>query len=331
MNRNTTRSAFTLIELLVVIAIVALLITILLPALTSARRAGYTTVSASNLKQLANGIAAYGNENKDSLVNPFDAKMRTLYTGRAWCNIITRRTINNPGGGVTYWAFDDAGYASEMFAFHWASLLMDYVAPGQLRSRVQFAPGDRTVLDRFNSYSSTNLENTIWDGSYVYSPTMWLAHERYQGTGLPPLSATTTSERYWRRNRFDHVVLPWGKVMLWERFDFFQLTRRTSNGPRTRSFPQWNNSEAKPRFARVDGSVDTISIAQLNNLVSDPDPAVRQVYTPPGGLWRMPTNVLGRYSMDKDGLENGQIPGTIAYPAFFWSTFDGIRGRDIVR
>ncbi len=63
--------AFTLIELLVVISIIALLIGILLPALSAARRSAYNITCAQNQQQIGIGLQAYAVANRDALaINP---------------------------------------------------------------------------------------------------------------------------------------------------------------------------------------------------------------------------------------------------------------------
>ncbi|MBL8878923.1 MAG: prepilin-type N-terminal cleavage/methylation domain-containing protein [Phycisphaerales bacterium] len=68
LRRSSRRfSAFTLIELLVVVAIIALLLSILLPALSRAREQGRIAVCTANLRSIAQAAAQYQLDGHDDL------------------------------------------------------------------------------------------------------------------------------------------------------------------------------------------------------------------------------------------------------------------------
>ncbi len=68
LQRNPYRAAFTLIELLIVVAIMGLLVSILIPALSSARRTAKATICLTRLRTAGQGLVLYANDNRDALV-----------------------------------------------------------------------------------------------------------------------------------------------------------------------------------------------------------------------------------------------------------------------
>ena len=94
---------FTLIELLVVIAIIALLVSILLPALGRARELAKRVQCASQLKGMGNAFAMYQNDNRGQNPKPWTENTNSLLFGSGAAG--TFSTNNGPAGAPTEYAY----------------------------------------------------------------------------------------------------------------------------------------------------------------------------------------------------------------------------------
>ena len=74
---------FTLAELMTVIAIIALLVSLLLPAISAARAAAYRTNCTSNIRQIGYAFELYANDHADTLPHEDNGDTRPPF-GSGW-------------------------------------------------------------------------------------------------------------------------------------------------------------------------------------------------------------------------------------------------------
>jgi|GEM_PF-1163519 len=103
--RNVKDTGFTLVELLVVIGIIAVLVSLLLPALGRARESARAIVCSSNMRQIGAAIMLYAGESKNQL--PSLPYSRT----------VTYDYISASGPASFNYTYGDAGGGSPVFTY----------------------------------------------------------------------------------------------------------------------------------------------------------------------------------------------------------------------
>jgi prepilin-type N-terminal cleavage/methylation domain-containing protein len=102
-------SGFSLVELLVVIGIIAVLIGILLPALTKARQQAARTACSAQMRDICNAIANYAAENKGWLPE-YEGYSKKLINGQPGFPPSVPATVSYTDGGQYYrWGLFEPG------------------------------------------------------------------------------------------------------------------------------------------------------------------------------------------------------------------------------
>jgi len=143
------KCGFTLIELLVVISIIALLLSIMMPALQKAKTAAQCVVCASNLKQWTTVAFCFSNDHKGKMPRAFRHSGGTL--GHVMAHAINDVTAEKTNG-----QYDD--YANwELYGTPY-DILKDY----GLTEAIMICPSQRWLSEWHHAANTTNNQVEFW-------------------------------------------------------------------------------------------------------------------------------------------------------------------------
>jgi prepilin-type N-terminal cleavage/methylation domain-containing protein len=230
------RAAFTLSELLVVIAIIAILISVLLPAIGKARLAGRGTVCASNMRQIVVACLMYCDANKEQFPKTMDVGTDGMPT-----------TIN-------FWDIQQYQGALEEYISGMRGGVREDGSEGH-KGNVWFDPADpdRGQKAMWGSFTDNGLITGVGgklrdiqrNSGCVFSTLRHGKWEEVVGVPVPTnLPVGNPDDPFWASEYFDMCLDPW------------------SESPNTGDPYMWRNGRAVPPVDLFPGAAGATAWAQ---------------------------------------------------------------------
>ena len=235
--RPADRAGFTLVELLVVIGIIALLIAILMPALSKAREQANAVKCLSNQRSLGGALVLFTNEHKG-------------YLPKAWFN-------DSPFPGGPKWQYRDPMWG-------WDYILSTYLS----RNKDVFrCPTDEPVYFRGEWTNGTGLPDEPKADDIAASYRINISHQHAYGVpdsaGVRPLYAQKVTKLKDSSKAiifFDgaNTATLWHHAATWEISPNGWVKGKASHGVDDKTNVGWNKHRGRCNYTFADGHAEPL-------------------------------------------------------------------------